>query len=1371
MTSQKVRELVNWGDAALEQSDLDDAESAYARAIEAGRTSGGGIALALDGLMRLASRYVMLGFLGRPHALHRYFIETDTLDVARDLKDLANLRDTQGDIKGCEMILTRILELKLDVLGPAHEETLAALQDAALVLQTQGKSPEHLYKLAFSRKAEDWVEIEPSSEQSAEPLQKSVENTDLPASSVEFSEPLSEAVGASSNIDVPSEAQPQEMFPPPPSSPVAFAPLPSSPAPVSFTAPAPWPEPTPSTSWSSESAQSSGSDSNNLQGAADALLAKTAAPQADNPFASASYSLFAQPPEVPPQKLSGEISNSYQSKVEALLSAEAFRAYLPQDDEPSPAPHDAWADPRGPVSPAYSNPAWTGGASGVAAAPEEDLWARETSGGIYGYSEETWTPGLSVGNASAPYSPEKAWGSEASEDTSVAGADPWSLVPFTESPFYSSETARGSESDEDLWTKETGVGLPVYSEPQGSITSDEELWTKETGVGLPVYSEPQGSTTSDEDLWTKETGVGLPVYSEPQGSTTSDEELWTKETGVGLPVYSESQGSTTSDEELWTKETGVGLPVYSEPQGSTKSDEDLWTRETGVGLPVYSEPQGSTTSDEDLWTRETGVGLPVYSEPQGSTTSDEDLWTRETGVGLPVYSEPQGGSSSGEPVSGSRQDVNIAGEEANWTKETFAGIPAYSENSSLSLTGDGVIDESIAMQHRIPVIAPETTWLQETSGDLPVYSESSRLIEPGQSEQSRAVEVSSSTPEILQPQSQYFLAAAASQFISSSTHRQAPELPIAAAPVQSAAQSFEQPASQPVEASPSESLTHAHASPADESFWNDCLDYLKKRIDHCACDQQLKRFIALTGMIHDALERARPLASTGDTATVALATISRIDWKILNDLGEMYEKLSGTNAAAYELSLIYALSIRIAALGAKHTDTTLTLDRLCRLYKLLGIGDLALPVRRVLLKLSGMEEESVPSDETLPISRRVQPSAPKQEQVLNDPVSTIRAHFLILSKNPPKEDSIRIIQEVRAAFNRLSAPEVAPFLSRLLELAANILGEDHPETAGCLFDAARFAKELQRPGFERAFQKAFHIYLKAGATGPAVASCAFEFANVCKAIDDSESGRLRTRAVAVCSMTYGLLHHKTRQIVSPLDTRLISLEFDFATRSDETRPGMEANPLTNFSGSSSDMVAALLRDTRILESCRVKQDDNAVSQAIDEVCSVFAGHDLFATSADIAPVELVVLALMLEYQALRVLDQRNFLVAERILETADRIRQVVLPAGHADHALSLFRRGFIYARLNDLDSAERFYKKSVDILEPIRGEQLLLHAAVLNNLGAVEFRRADYTQAARYFDRAYNQMEVMTDVAPLLDICRANISQVKEIRVFLAKLE
>ena len=1360
MTSQKVRELVNWGDAALEQSDLDDAESAYARAIEAGRTFGGGIALALDGLMRLASRYVMLGFLGRPHALHRYFIETDTLDVARDLKDLANLRDSQGDVKGCEMILTRILELKLDVLGPAHEETLAALQDAALVLQTQGKSPEHLYKLAFSRKAEDWVEFEPMSQEDGQPLpatdvpeqepmldpgefipeQSPVAPAIVPVDSfVEVlpqparePEPVPDAAVAPESEPeapefkaVPAEAAPALEFPPP-VVPVATAVPDSDASSISSPAPAYSPTPTPISTTSASSSfwpppppreersvsqprpapepalSGQSNEGGFFQGTVDAMLQQAPEAHAESPFSSASYSLFSPPVEAPPaHKLSGEIAKSYQSKVESLLSAQALRAYaIPEESEP--VQDDAWA-PRGPATPAYSNPAWTGGASGVAAAPEEDLWARETSAGIRGYSEDAWTDGLTSTSGATPpaYSADKAWGDEPTEQSMYSSERAWE----------STATEPGTESaEDDWWTKETGAGLAAYSE---------------TGMDNRVT---EAAATPEYDIWTRETSAGLPAYSQ----SGWDDRV--TEAGASAVV-------STPGDDIWTRETGVGLPAYSQTGWDDRVDE-------AAAPPVASAPE------DDIWTRETGVGLPAYSETGWENRVAE------------VIAEPPSPSQATES------------DEEDWTKETFSGIPAYSEDAALTLTGDRAVDEA-AMQHRIPIISPETIWTQETQGDIPVYSESARLLEPAAYEAANRGDPGkndtlppSEVPQVSQSQSA--LAAAASQFITSGYPPAVKSDAGSTMPLTSPATPQDGVQDNPGAEPAPESGVESDTPQVDPNLWSQCLDYLKRRIDHCACDQHLKNFKELCRLIDDVLESARPLANSAETANVKLATISRIDWKILGDLGEMYEKLSGTNAAAYELSLIYGLSVRIAALGAKHADTVLTLDRLCRLYKLLGISDAAQPVYRVMRVIHGMPAEQTHSasagDETLPISRRV-PSVPRQEGA-HDPIGSIRAHFLILSKTPPKEDSIKIIQEVRAAFTRLSAAEVAPFLSRLLELTGNILGEDHPETAGCLFDAARFAKELQRPGYERAFQKAFHIYLKAGIVDLAAASCAYEFASVCKAIDDSEAGRLRSRAVAVCAMRYGLLHHRTRVIMSPLDTRLISLEFDFATRSDEESAERQLKPIMPKISSDSERGAALLRNVDTLEKNKVKRDESAVSKAVEEACNIYltsvTGSALWT---NVPAVEHMVLALMLEQQALKELDSRNFNASERIFEAVSRIRQAMLPTGHADHALTLFRRGFILARRNDLSGAEQLYKQSIDILEPIRGEQLLLHAAVLNNLGAIEFRRADYVQANRFFERAYNQMEAMSDVAPLLEICRANIAQAKEVRVFLTKLE
>lgn len=370
----------------------------------------------------------------------------------------------------------------------------------------------------------------------------------------------------------------------------------------------------------------------------------------------------------------------------------------------------------------------------------------------------------------------------------------------------------------------------------------------------------------------------------------------------------------------------------------------------------------------------------------------------------------------------------------------------------------------------------------------------------------------------------------------------------------------------------------------------------------------------------------------------------------------------------------------------------------------------------------------------------------------------------MLSKNPPADESIKIIQEVRTEFRKLSPSDAAPFLSRLLELSTNLLGDDHEETAVCLFDAACIARALQRPGFERAFQKAFQLQLKAGRVPSP--ELAIEYASVCKVWDDSEQGRLRTRSVAVSSIHFGLTHDRTRAIVAPPDKRLVTLEFDSVPDDNDNvvnqpKPRQVQPILDELPSNPSQRAEMLLRASAELEKKRfMSADQIQISDAIHDACAIYSALQLGDSGwKHVSRVEHAVLALMLELQALKFFDRKNYRESDRVMETVEKIRLGILPTNHPDIALSRFRRGLLLVKHADFAGAEGFYVESDRMLESVRSDHLLLHSAILNNIAVLKYRRGDYVQALRLFERAYGQIESMTDVNLQVSVCRANIER------------
>ena len=558
-----------------------------------------------------------------------------------------------------------------------------------------------------------------------------------------------------------------------------------------------------------------------------------------------------------------------------------------------------------------------------------------------------------------------------------------------------------------------------------------------------------------------------------------------------------------------------------------------------------------------------------------------------------------------------------------------------------------------------------------------------------------------------------------------------------------------------------------------ELLWKECLELVNERIEHCASDHNVRRVAGIEEQVSEAVAAAMSQSRYSQTL-VSKPDVNEVDWQILDALAKLYELISGTNAAAYELSLVYALSVRIVKLGFEHADTLLTLERICLLYGLIGLGDVASSLR-LILEAEGV----VPRTQTSEGSRGSSPTSKattrsKGEKGTRSTASSIASINDLLDKlgTSSQDNAASLIAESRIEIASLAPAAAESFLSKLLESSSGIFGAEHLETAGCLFDLSACHKALERAGYERGFQKSLQIQLKElGPLHRDTLKTAYHYASSCKVWDDSEQGRLRTRAVATGAMSYGLLHARTREIVPPPDKRLIHLEFDSPPEPDAVPPntGRSSKVILVVDDpqprSNAERADILMRASRELERHRFMAPDfPQVSEAMHEAQAVYGKlDDESPVWHNPSAVEHLVLALLLELQALKEIDRKNLKEAMQLLETVYKVRAKVLEPGHPDLVLNLFRRGLVSALQNELSQAEELSWPANDLLESVREEQTLLHAAILHNLGALEIRRAAYAPAGKLLERAGSQLEKLNDVALQTKICRDNSERVRRL--------
>ncbi len=1564
MTAEKIEKLVQWGDAELEQFALDEAEKAYSDALKMSRVTGHGVELALDGLMRLAAKYISLGYLNKPAALHAYFKDTSIVQLSRDLRHLSALREKQGDLKATELLLTRALELKLESLGAAHEETIEVLQDAALLLQTQGRSAESLYALAFSKKRGEGktgggdsapsdsgtTGDHPESDSKADSASDSAleQNTGHPLTDIEF---LSGAdtLAADPNLltaDAPPVAEPELMpdsgrpaVEPDPltggARPVAERnPLTSSPAaePNSLTVSVP--DPDKGASVGSAAAPDPSSDSSageTSTGEPTAKSIRKRAPGAEpNPSrrgaptplvnvahrvaqsgAKSDAALATEPVSFDAVVESALDAPTIESAVEPVPDAvmepqvvapsviavseqpDDFlsEATLAQNEHASDnlVPTDpgvaAWWEPKaqgsGPESQSGLAADSCAQARGYDSRNYQEPVEDETS--LWNYvqgvpvAQEEWSDndnadgGYDLANLVESSGPDHFEGSiqqslyAAKQDAipEHAPVNSWSTTVNTvlsekadvncggafEGDAISHEWYRSQVSESPAVGHDQAPALASDEGAEGFSSSHLAFTTAESKPGQPYQPAEREPhlifRDSGADTWSQierseiaaRAGFGTvdspplekPASAEPDGSQHSSAGGCCEMAVTALQL--DSEAPPNGDIKVLANVSGDQAgAIVAEGQSleSISSGASFKTPVENSAEPWYADHTKlsalSATDDESAissFDQRSGHAL-ISSEQETSpnhgrrydSTKSPRLSAIRRGKGDDGFAAAGSFDFGGAEVEDGDNELRISLRANRYDvdqRSLFSGQSRVGESGSDMVTAHSFDKpasfgiESRARFEPVEVFGETNSIEHDISQRGEGFAGSSIDNVPEVVEPVFPSGATGDTPEIAQR--------TVFRELTSGTESGASER--ADKPVIDASAGGDQMK----EGAPSQNqifldLSTEQQDDGTREAWLQCLTFIQDRVAPCIEDEQVQQVAGLNELVAKSLDQARDHVAWNESTLGPSETVSCVDWKILDDLSLLYQVVSGTNAAAYELSLLYALSVRISKLGPNHADTSLTIQRLYRLYSVMGLAEAAsfvvsipggvgqsvvpcspVPVESANERQSGEQpsgagagSRGLPNSTDSGITPE-QPSSFFQELHPTD-ISTLPVEAS-MSESPTQPsvnvaaDLLNELQQnsdaVQAAEKKLAASrhilsqvpsdEALPYIASLLALARRHLGEEHLETAACSLLAGVINKGYDSPQFEHCFENAFNIRLKQlGPLSAETAAAAYEFAAACKVWDDSEQGRLRSRAVATCSMVYGLVNTRTIKIIPPTDRRLVNLEFDSPPVSGTVtiKAARQSKVILVVDDpqprSDPERAEVLRQASSQLERNRFMSPDfPQVSESIYEATSLYGKlDDASKVWTNPPPLEHIVLSMLLEHQGLKEMDRFNYKEASHIFNVVHKVRLRCLPAGHPDLALNQLRRGLIAAYQDNLNLAEELYLLANDALEPIREQQLFLHAAVLHNLGALHLRRGALTPAERLFERAAGQLEKITDVVPQLKICRDNLQRVRK---------
>ena len=141
-------DLIKSGMDALNADRLTKSEKALTRALEIADSSDEKFE-ALRALLNLAGKYLKTKNYTQPASLYAYIENAEADERIKVLEWLASLYKQLDDLEGAERIYIDIYELRVNIMGANHPDTMGVLQTAAMLVQMQGRSPEELYARAY----------------------------------------------------------------------------------------------------------------------------------------------------------------------------------------------------------------------------------------------------------------------------------------------------------------------------------------------------------------------------------------------------------------------------------------------------------------------------------------------------------------------------------------------------------------------------------------------------------------------------------------------------------------------------------------------------------------------------------------------------------------------------------------------------------------------------------------------------------------------------------------------------------------------------------------------------------------------------------------------------------------------------------------------------------------------------------------------------------------------------------------------------------------------------------------------------------------------------------------------------------------------
>lgn len=1046
MSIEKVEKLVYWGDAELEQFALEEAERAFCDALKVARGYGRGVELALDGLMRLAAKYISLGYIDKPVALYWYFEEVGEVQLSRDLRALSSMRERQGDLKSAEILLMRALELKLESLGPTHEETLEVLQDAALFLQTQGRSAESVYALAFAKRK---VSSDPDNETSKDPRAEGPPRRREPrpagrALETSAGQDLVQPSGADSEIDhkktsIPDSVGRSDAGAGKSTANGADATDSKANDGKSRNARGHDVKGTDSESADKKSRDSkvAGAEARGVEISTDRGAGMSAgdsgATEAKAKEGKAAASKAAE--DKTRDSRASDKKNVSESEVASVIDARPHSATdgdckTKLHDSTESTPNPGTTAPNVSDAPAAKGLKETAGyQKNSAASPSENTVAANADGAGKKLKNTT---GNDISAQKSKVSQRTLFQNDGEDETSlwnfvqnvtppkeeldfssqldkafdrIQGASPLAFSldePFEGSIQASNKSAGATNISTNKSTAENTPSPAPQSAPTPSPSpAPASVPLLQPGVAdgfvqvpLSKLSQLKLSEAQSKQLEVSQTppvaksgdcdkaAVECSALNADQSAKGVNDNL----SGQDLkPEFKNDPGfDVVSGHELLDPKSATGIgAAHSEFTATPEildGSNDVAKEPLVSPAPLEAPPLvradtivASTT--HHLAPADAAPKIPSTAGDNSSPQPNKLAQSLEPSLSGPAGKEPP------KQRSGPTYEHDLkALAQALLGQMSGKNQPPLSDSENEAFKK---IEQEQVEQRRNSAeaeVAPQATLEVRTASDSATDWEEEKQLSP-------AAQIAGAQPA--DPSKAPKIRAAKrgkdkDKKLSESSARKAATA-AHTGPVDMPGSQVSPANSVPVNSSdtPGSSTAHgavsatadgggrievaAHSSgdlgatspssaedlqnhifldlgfgledDGTREAWLQCLSFIQERVGPCCEDEQVCELTAIKEIVSKSIDMARNQVAWNESTLEPHESVSSIDWKILDDLALLYQVISGTNAAAYELSLLYALAVRISKLGPNHVDTLITLQRLDRLYDLVGLKD------------------------------------------------------------------------------------------------------------------------------------------------------------------------------------------------------------------------------------------------------------------------------------------------------------------------------------------------------------------------------------------------------------------------------------------------